>query len=182
VNWVSAGTESPRLIVLRGNSGSGKSTVAAQIRARYGDGIALVSQDNLRRVVLGERDVPGGANIGLIDMVARYALERGFHVIIEGILRAGRYGAMLEALCGDHRGTSLFYYLDVPLAETLRRHAARPQAAEFGEAEIRRWYRERDLLTGGVEQVIPPTAAVEDIVSKVMVDAGLSQPTSRHFS
>lgn len=32
----------PCLIVLRGNSASGKSTVAAQIRARYGRGIVIV--------------------------------------------------------------------------------------------------------------------------------------------
>ena len=68
------GSESTRLIILRGNSASGKSTVAAEIRERYGRGIAIVSQDNLRRIVLRERDIPGGAYIGLIDSVARYAL------------------------------------------------------------------------------------------------------------
>lgn len=106
-----------RLIVVRGNSGSGKSSVAAGVRARYGCGVALVGQDNLRRIVLRERDVPGGANIGLIAEVARYALDHGFHVIIDGILRADAYGAMLGALHRDHRGLSRFYYLDVPFEE-----------------------------------------------------------------
>ena len=122
------GAESTRLIVLRGNSGSGKSSIAAEIRARHGRGIALVSQDNLRRVVLRERDTADGANIGLIDMVARYALDRGLHVIIDGILYEAHYGAMLRALRADHRGLSRFYYLDVPFEETMRRHATRPQA------------------------------------------------------
>ncbi len=63
--------------MLRGNSASGKSAVAAEVRARYGRGIALVGQDNLRRVVLRERDTPDGANIGLIDTVARYAPTLG---------------------------------------------------------------------------------------------------------
>lgn len=53
-----------RLIVLRGNSASGKSSVAAAVRERYSRGVALVSQDTLRREVLRERDVPGGAHIG----------------------------------------------------------------------------------------------------------------------
>ena len=75
-----------RLIVIRGNSASGKSAVAAEIRRRHGRGLAIVGQDTLRRHVLAERDVPGGANIDLIDLTARFALDRGFHVIVEGIL------------------------------------------------------------------------------------------------
>jgi chloramphenicol 3-O-phosphotransferase len=74
------GTEETRLIVLRGNSASRKSSVAAGIRDRFGRGLALVGQDNLRRVVLRERDRPGAANIGLIDTVARHALDAGYHV------------------------------------------------------------------------------------------------------
>jgi hypothetical protein len=35
--------------VLRGNSASGKSAVAAEIRNRYGRGLAIAGQDNLRR-------------------------------------------------------------------------------------------------------------------------------------
>jgi 8-oxo-dGTP pyrophosphatase MutT (NUDIX family) len=67
--------DKPRLIVIRGNSASGKSTIAAEIRARHGTrDLAIVSQDNLRRVVLRERDRPGGANIALIDMTARHAI------------------------------------------------------------------------------------------------------------
>src|ERR1700689_4815453 len=50
----------PRLIVIRGNSASGKSAVAAELRRRHGRGLAIVGQDNLRRQVLRERDVPGG--------------------------------------------------------------------------------------------------------------------------
>ena len=177
VGPVGTGSRSTRLIVLRGNSGSGKSSVAATVRARHGRGIALVGQDNLRRIVLRERDDPGGANIGLIGTVARYALDHGFHVIIDGILRADAYGAMLNTLHRDHQGLSRFYYLDVPFEETMRRHATRPQAAEFGRAEMSRWYRERDLLPGEIEQVIPAVNSLETTVQLVIHEAGLtSQP------
>ncbi|MER5851889.1 hypothetical protein ABT126_33915, partial [Streptomyces sp. NPDC002012] len=71
------GNENTRLVVLRGNSASGKSSVAAGIRDRFGRGLAWVEQDNVRRVVLGERDRPGAANIGLLDLTARYALDAG---------------------------------------------------------------------------------------------------------
>jgi hypothetical protein len=120
---------------------------------------------------------PGGANIGLIDTVARYALDHGFHVILDGILDSRRYAAMLDALRRDHRGISFWYYLDVPFEETMRRHATRPQATEFGRAEMQSWYRELDLLPGGIEHVIPAVSSLEETVRQVMRDAGLaSQP------
>ncbi len=162
------------LIVLRGNSASGKSSVAAEIRSRHGYGIAIVGQDNLRRIVLREKDVPHGANIGLIDMVARYALDHGFHAVVEGIFQSDRYGDMVTALAEDHRGRSYFYYLDVPFEETLVRHASKPQASEYGRAEMRTWYRELDLLPGGIEIVIPATSSLDASVRRIMADTGLA--------
>jgi hypothetical protein len=134
----------------------------------------VVGQDNLRRIVLRERDIPGGANIGLIDIVARYALDHGFHVVMDGILYARHYGEMLEALRHDHRGVCKMYYLDVPFEETMYRHATRPQANEFGRAEMQAWYRERDLLPGGVEQVIPASCSLESAVLQIMRESGLA--------
>lgn len=117
------GSGDARLVILRGNSASGKSSVAAGLRERFGRGPALVGQDNLRRIVLceRERDRPGAANIGLIDVTARYALDAGFHVVVEGILYADRYGDMLAQLRADHRGVTPGYYLHVRLGETLVR-------------------------------------------------------------
>jgi chloramphenicol 3-O-phosphotransferase len=72
VTGVKVGSEDTRLIVLRGNSASGKSSVAAGLRERFGRGLAVVAQDNLRCTV------------------ARCALDAGFHVVVEGILAADR--------------------------------------------------------------------------------------------
>ena len=167
------GSGDKRLVVLRGNSASGKSSVAAEGRRRYGRGIAIVSQDNLRRTVLREHDVPGGANVGLIDLTARHALSRSFHVIVEGILRTDHYSEMLTALISDYAASAFAYFLDVPFGETLRRHATKPQDVKYGEAEMRNWYRELDLLPGGIEQIIPADSALEATVTKLMADVGL---------
>jgi 8-oxo-dGTP pyrophosphatase MutT (NUDIX family) len=164
----------PQLIVIRGNSASGKSAIAAAIRDRHGRrDLVIVGQDNLRRVVLREHDVPGGANIGLIDQTVRFALSRGFHTIVEGIFNAGHYGAMLTALISDYPGRAFAYFLDVPFPETLRRHATKTGTLKYGEAEMRQWHRGLDLLPGGVEQVIPAESSLEDTVSRVMADARL---------
>ena len=55
---------------------------------RCGPGIAI-GQDHVRRVVLKEKDKPGGANIGLKDLVTRYALDQGYTTVLEGIFYAG---------------------------------------------------------------------------------------------
>ena len=167
------GSGHTRLIVLRGNSGSGKSTVAAALREAYGRGVAWVSQDLIRRTILKERDQPGGVNIGLIDQVTRYSLEHGYHVVLDGIFYADRYEPMLADLARDHLGISRFYYLDVSMAETLRRHATRPQAAEFGADDMRCWYRPRDLLGGIRECLIPETSTLQETTSLILADTEL---------
>jgi predicted kinase len=118
-------------MIIRGNSGSGKSSVARMLRARAGRGVALLEQDYMRRVLLRERDQPGGAAPALIDHTARYCLDHGYDVVLEGILAASHHAAMLSGLVRAHRGSSFVFYLDVSFEETLRRHATRPQASEF---------------------------------------------------
>ncbi|GAA2509481.1 kinase [Streptomyces thermolineatus] len=179
MNTVMVGTEQTRLVVLRGNSASGKSSVAAGLREKFGRGLALVAQDNLRRIVLREHDRPGAANIGLIDLTARYALDAGYHVVVEGILYADRYGDMLAQLRADHRGPTHGYYLHVPFDETLTRHATKPIADKVNETQLRNWYRPHDLLPGGIETVIGADSALHETVDRIMRDTGLAHLPAR---
>jgi hypothetical protein len=170
---MTVGSDQSRLIVLRGNSGSGKSSVALALREAYGRGLAWVSQDLIRRIILRERDRPGGVNVGLIDHVARYSLDHGYHAVLDGIFYADRYEQMLDGLSRDHLGRSCFYYLDISWEETVRRHATRPQAAEFGVDDMRDWYRPRDLLTTVREQVVPETSTLQETTSMILAQAQL---------
>jgi hypothetical protein len=139
------------------------------LRARLGPSLALVQQDVLRRIVLREPDVPGGANLALISTTTRFALDHGYDVILEGIMSARRYAEMLCSLA-DHGGTTAFYYFDVSFAETLRRHATRPQAVEFGVDTMRGWYRARDLLPGIEERIIDEESCLDDTCDRIMRD------------
>ena len=59
IGQMAVGSESTRLIVLRGNSGSGKSTVAKALLDAYGGrSVAWVAQDLIRRTILREKDRP----------------------------------------------------------------------------------------------------------------------------
>lgn len=162
-----------RLIVLRGNSGSGKTSVSLALQRAYGRGVAWVSQDMMRRQVLRELDHPGARNVGLIDLAVRYALESGYHVVLDGILRAARYEDMLAGLRRDHPGPSHFYYLDVSLAETLLRHETRPQRTEFSSADMLAWYQPTDLLASIPERVIAEDSSLDATVATILAETDL---------
>jgi adenylate kinase family enzyme len=168
------GTAQSVLVIIRGNSGSGKSTIARQVRSRHGErGVALVEQDYLRRILLRELDVPGGCAPQLISTVVTFALDHGYHVILEGILHSARHADMLHRLVAAHRGRSHVFYLDVDFDETVRRHADRPQASEFTVEQMRGWYVARDLLGTPGEQVIPQTWTVDESIAFIADATGL---------
>src|SRR5699024_11238908 len=97
------GSEYSRGIVVHANSGSGKSRLAKAIRAVRPRGIAIVGQDVLRREILHVRDHPETPNVSYMDLSARFALEHGLDVVIEGFLHSEIYGEMLARLQSDHR-------------------------------------------------------------------------------
>ncbi|MFJ9675374.1 kinase [Streptomyces sp. NPDC101221] len=172
------GSEDTRLVIVRGNSASGKSSVAAGLREAFGRNLAIVGQDNLRRIVLREHDRPDAANIGLIDLTTRYALDHGFHVVLEGILYADHYGVMLHDLIRAHRGVTRCYYLDVPFETTLLRHASKPDAAYLDhvtETHLRDWYRDKDLLPTVPETVIDTASTLGQTVGQIMRETGLDR-------
>jgi predicted kinase len=170
------GRADTRLVILRGNSGSGKSTVAQQLRRRLGRGVAWVEQDYLRRIVLREHARAGMPNIGLIEITARYALDAGYHVILEGGLYAEHYADMLGRLADDHGGATAFYYFDIPFEETARRHATRSLSAEVTLDQMRCWYQEQDMLGLPGEVTIGPDRGVDAIVQLIMDQVDFCQP------
>ena len=167
------GTETTRLVVVRGNSGSGKSTVARALQAARPRDLAWVSQDLLRREVLRVHDVRGGVAADLIDRTARFALDRGGHVVVDGILWAPTYAAMLRCLVRDHVGVSRTYLLDVPFEETVRRHATKPVVGDFGADQLREWHHPTPLAPGLEESVIGPESSAEQTLARIRADTGL---------
>jgi hypothetical protein len=77
----------------------------------------------------------------------------------------------LADLVADHRGSSGIHYLDVSFEESLRRHATRPQAAEFGPDDMRQWYRKPDLLNLPGEHLVTRGSSLNDTVQRILADA-----------
>ena len=159
-----------KLIILRGNSGSGKSSVARELRERMGYGTALIEQDYIRRTLLREKDLPNQPNIRLIDLTVRFSLGEGYDVVLEGILPKKTYGEMLLKLLADYENQSYVYYFDIPFDETLKRHATKPNSNDFGEQEMRKWYLPQDFLGVKNEQTIGVESQFDATVHKIIKD------------
>ena len=159
----------PTLVVIRGNSGSGKTTAGREVRRRYGRGCALIEQDYLRRIVLREHDIGGIAPV-FITTTARNALDLGYHVVLEGILHADRYATVLRHLIEQHAGPSHVYYLDVSFEETVRRNRDRG----FTTDQMRDWYAYRDVLGREGERVVDESSTLEQTVEMILRTSGLA--------
>lgn len=169
------GTTESRLIIIRGNSGSGKTQLAHAIRHARPRGVAIISHDVLRREILRVRDHPGTLSVEYIDLSARFALDHGLHVVVEGILHSEIYGDMLRRLVDDHRGVSRCYRYDLDLAETLRRHRTKPLAAEVSEEQVSSWYRPADPIGTLPELVVDATVSAEAALNTVLSGVGWEQ-------
>jgi adenylate kinase family enzyme len=165
----------PTLVVIRGNSGSGKTTIAREVRRRYGRGCALVEQDYLRRIVLREHDTSGSDPVApaFIAATVRSALDLGYHVVLEGILHTDRYATVLRRLIEEHSGPSHVYYLKVSFAETVRRHQSRAEYVDFTPEQMRDWYDPEDLLGTDGEHSIGEASTLEQSVDMILYASGL---------
>lgn len=162
-----------KLIIIRGNSGSGKSTVAKKLRQKLGSETMLVSQDVVRRDILGVKDDNGNPAVQLVHDLAMYGKNIGFTVIVEGILKASSNSGMLQDLARGFDGGVLAYYFDVPFEETLKRHETKPNKDEFGEEAMRRWWIEKDYLGVAGEVTLTGDMSEDEIVEKIYADCNI---------
>lgn len=125
------------------------------------------------------KDEPSNPAIGLIDLTARYALDHGYHVVVEGIMGSASHGEMLASLLSDHAGRSACFYYDLDFDETVRRHASKTQAGEYGAELMREWYRERDLVPALHETILGAEVSLDSAVSMMMNAVGLEPGTER---
>ena len=153
------------LIVIRGNSGRGKTSLAREVQRRLGG--LLISQDVVRREMLRAKDGPGTPALPLMQALLRYGAAHCERVILEGILDAGVYRPLFvlgRELFGD-RICACYY--DIPFEETLRRHQTKPNCADFGEAEMWRWWKPRDLSDVLDERILTTDVSLDAAAGRI---------------
>ena len=157
-----------KLIILRGNSGSGKTTIAKELQNRFGSNTMLISQDVIRRDILKVKDGENTPALPLMKELLIYGSNHSDVVILEGIMYADWYKPLFE-LAVKLYGTEVYaYYFDLTFEETLKRHQTKPNCHEFGEEAMRRWWREKDFSDVLHEVTITDEENMESIVTEIV--------------
>ncbi|NNU78131.1 kinase [Clostridium estertheticum] len=154
-----------QLIILRGNSGSGKTTTGKNLQRKFGHGTMLISQDVVRREMLFVKDGPNPEASQLLLELALYGKSHCNIVILEGILNSKWYKNLFENVLVEFRDQIFAYYFNIPFEETLNRHQQKPNAHEFGEKEMKEWWNENDLL-----DIIPEVLLYKELSLNEIVD------------
>lgn len=156
-----------KLIVLRGNSGSGKTTIAKELQKRFGNNTMLISQDVIRRDILKVKDGENTLALPLMKELLVYGSKHSDITILEGIMYADWYRSLFELAVSLYGSRIFAYYLDIPFEETLRRHQTKPNCHEFGQEAMQRWWREKDFSEVLDEQSITSEKNIESIVTDI---------------
>jgi adenylate kinase family enzyme len=157
-----------KLIILRGNSGSGKTTIAKCLQNHLGHGTLWVSQDVVRRDMLKVHDRDGNLSIDLIRQIAEYGKGKCEFVIVEGILNKSRYGEMLKDLIKFYNQEAYTYYYDLTFEETVIRHNSRTKKMEFGEDSLRAWWNSNDYLEVQGETLFTNDMSQNDVLKQIL--------------
>ena len=156
-----------KIIILRGNSGSGKTTVAKELQNRFGSNTMLISQDMIRRDILKAKDGENSLAIPLMKELLIYGNTHSNVVILDGIMYADWYKPLFELAVQLYDTNIYAYYFDLPFEETLKRHQTKPNCHEFGEEAMRGWWREKDFSDILDEVSITSEKDVESIVRDI---------------
>ena len=161
------------LIILRGNSGSGKSSTAKALQRKIGRNTLLIPQDTVRREMLFARDEKGTAVLPLLTALLNYGNTHCEYVILEGILNADWYKPLFEAAIKCFQNRIFAYYYDIPFEETIKRHKTKENRLEFGEEEMRRWWNEKDFIGIIPEKVFKADVSLEHAVDIILRDISI---------
>ena len=156
-----------KLVMLRGNSGSGKTTVAGLLQRKFGHNTLVISQDAVRREMLWVKDGPDNRALPLLQTLLLYGKERCEVVVLEGILHSGWYQPLFE-LAKEAFGEEIYaYYYDLSFEETMLRHRTRDKRDEFGEEAMRRWWLEKEDLDLIREKIFTAEISAEEAAEQI---------------
>lgn len=159
------------LVILRGNSRSGKTTTAKLIQDSFPRGkVMVISQDEIRLRMLNVKDRKENPTASLIKHIAEFGKGCADIVLIEGILGNKIYREIFLELSKFFDENVLIYYYDIPFEETLNRHSNSEKSNLFGKDRIKSWWLDKDYLGLPGEVLLTSELKQEDVVSLIVND------------
>ncbi len=160
-----------KLIIIRGNSGSGKSSLAKALQHKIGRNTLMIPQDVVRREMLWVRDSVGPSAVPLLVSLLEYGYANSEITILEGILTLAWYKPLFEQAIRIFREENIYaYYYDLPFSETLKRHNTKSNRFDFGEEDMRRWWNEKDYIGFIKEKILTEELTLDDAVELILSD------------
>ncbi len=156
------------LIILRGNSGSGKSTIARLLQKAL-ENAFLISQDTVRKM-LSVKDSKNNVSIPLLQHLLQYGYDNCSATILEGIFRSDYYNDLLLYAKELYRENTYAYYFDLSLQETLSRHHTRKEMGEISDTLFVSWYRVKDTSSVLNEAIITGEESKDEIIERILRD------------
>jgi predicted ABC-type ATPase len=169
---------SAKLIILRGNAGSGKSTISAELKQKLNGEVLYLEQDLFRlNIIKVENDENFSVRrntqtIGAILSLLNWGKDNFDYIILEGIYSVPNYIAMFDQI------KLMFnqfyaYYFDLTFEETAKRHLTREKSKIFGVDTMREWFKEKNYLPQIEETKITKDQSKEEIVNMILKDIGI---------
>jgi predicted kinase len=162
-----------KLIIIRGPSGAGKSTIAKELVKATDRPTMLVSEDALRKTFNDWKRPDHEDSKVLAIQTVLFGLSSGYDVVYEGILMRSRYDHRFKLLFEEHPDENYLFYLDVSFGETLKRHQSRPEKADFGVDEMKRWWDYASPTSHLTEKIIPESSSLAETLKTIRQVTGL---------
>ena len=155
------------LITIRGNSCSGKTTLAKELQRRFGRGTMRISQDVIRREILHVKDEPNPKSIPLLKLMLEYGHENADIVILEGIMKADWYRELFQYANRLYGENIISYYYDLSFDETLQRRDLKPNKDELTDAKMHLWWTEADYAPDWQEKLLHIGDQIADVADEI---------------
>ena len=159
-----------KLIIIRGNSGSGKTSLAKSLHEIYKENSLLICQDIIRREMLSGNDLK--ASELLLDLI-KFGFDNYEITILEGILVYRKYKTLFKKIKDIYATKDIYtFYYDLSFQETVNRHYSRAIKDEFNEETMKQWFVEKDYLNDFNETIFDSTISLEkaiDIIKEKII-------------
>lgn len=164
-----------KLLVIRGPSGSGKSSVSNEIIKRATRPTLLIGEDKIRKMFNDHKRTGHETARRLAISSVLLGLDNGYDVIYQGILttKNKNFNAQFGDILSTHPHENYFFYLDVGFGETVKRHQSRHKKSQFGPEAMKRWWDYSLPTKHSSEIIIPEDSSLENTIKIISKAAKL---------
>ncbi|SRR6266545_1144867 len=163
---------STKLIILRGPSAVGKSTVANALMKQTKRPTVLVELDHYRFSFVNPPIKDHNLEYAMSANDVLIGLEKGFDVVFDGNFSAKANDPFLKRLFGEHPSENYLFYLDSSLEETLRRHTTKAHPL-ISTNKMKEVYAYASPIGHESEVVVPEHSTLEQTVEIIKRVTGL---------